>query len=111
MSKRTNGHAGKAKQTPATDVIVFGLDKNQKALAGRFPAAIADLAIKAAKQQNLSTLRVASPEVAALAARLPVGRVHGSGQKFVPAARRQLYDQIQAVANPKDAGTIAATGS
>jgi hypothetical protein len=98
MTKQTNGQA-KGKDDSSGDVIIFGLDKNQKTLASRFPAKIADLAIKAAHQQDLSALKVATAEAAALAARLPVGRVHASGQGLLSTVRRDLYDQVVALAN------------
>jgi hypothetical protein len=101
MTKGTNGHSTKPKGMAKADIIVFGRDQQHKTLAGRFPAAIADLAIKAAKQQSLSTLRIATAETVALAARLAVGRVHSRGAGFVPAVRRDLYDQIDAIAHPK----------
>jgi hypothetical protein len=80
-------------------VIVFGVDDHDKPRAGVFHGKTADAARKAADQMKLRTLDARTTEAQAIAAKLPTGRLHGNGQGVVPYARRDLYDQIVAIAD------------
>jgi hypothetical protein len=88
--------------TPATScptpVVLFGIDSLGKPKGARFRQKDADLALKAASQLQLKVLASDDPKVAEMAARLPVGRVHGTGRTFVPFIRRDLYDKLVATA-------------
>jgi hypothetical protein len=84
---------------PVTPLVLFGVDGRGKAKAARFGKEHAGLAMKAASQLQLQVLSSNDPEVAEIAARLPVGRVHATGRTFVPFIRRDLYDQLLAAAN------------
>ena len=86
----------------ATDVIVFGLGPNKRPQAALFPAQVAALATKAAAQLNLTAIKV-SGNVAALVHKLPAGRIHSNGRRFIPHIRRRLYDQLVAMATSADA--------
>jgi len=79
-------------------VILFGIDSRGKPKAARFKKDHADLAIKAANQLQLRVLANDNPRIDEIAAKLPVGRVHGKGKTFVPFVRRELYDRIVAIA-------------
>jgi hypothetical protein len=79
-------------------VVLFGLDSRGKPKAARFTKNLAGLAIKAATQLHLKVLTSTDPTVAAIAARLPVGRVYATGRTFVPFVRRDLYDKLLAAA-------------
>ncbi len=108
--------------TPATNcpspLVLFGIDSRGKPKGERFGKQLAGLAIKAATQLQLNVLASNDPNVAAVAARLPVGRVHATGRTFVPFIRRDLYDKLVAAAangrahstNPSN-GPSGASGS
>ena len=81
---------------PARPVVLFGLDSRGKPKAARFSKEYAGLAIKAASQLALQVLAGNDPKLAAIAARLPVGRVHATGRTFVPFIGHDLYDQLLA---------------
>lgn len=84
----------------AACVIVFGVDDHDKPRAAVFPGKTADAARKAAEQLKLRTLDATTAEAQAIAATLPAGRLQGDGQGFVPYVRRDVYDQVLAVAGP-----------
>lgn len=90
--------ANHARPLSPTPVALFGIDSNGKPKAARFGKDHADLAIKAASQLQLRVLASEDPKVAAIVARLPVGRVHATGRTLVPFVRRDLYDKLVAVA-------------
>jgi hypothetical protein len=83
---------------PPSPLVLFGIDSRGKPKAARFGREHASLAIKAATQLELNVLSSNDPEVAEIAARLPVGRVHATGRTFVPFIRRDLYDKLAAAA-------------
>jgi hypothetical protein len=86
-----------AKQCPSP-LVLFGIDSRGKPKAARFRREHAGLAIKAATQLQLNVLASNDPNVAEIAARLPVGRVHATGRTFVPFIRHDLYDKLVAAA-------------
>jgi len=77
-----------------SDVVLFGLDETGKPRAARFSGEHTDLAAKAAGLMNLTICDVNSPELAAIAQQLPVGRIHANGRGLVPNVRRDLYDKL-----------------
>ena len=79
-------------------LVLFGIDNRGKPKGARFGKEHASLAMKAATQLQLQVLASNDPKVAEIAARLPVGRVHGTGRAFVPIIHRDLYDQLLAAA-------------
>lgn len=83
---------------PAKPVVLFGLDSRGKPKGARFSKEYAGLAIKAASQLALQVLSGNHPNLADIAARLPVGRVHATGRTFVPFIGRDLYNQLLAAA-------------
>ena len=94
---------GKAKQaapasSTAAPIVLFGIDGRGKCKGARFGKEHASLAIKAASQLDLRVLASDDPKVSEIAARLPVGRVHGNGRTFVPFIRQDLYDKLVAAA-------------
>ena len=87
----------------SSPLILFGIDNRGKPKAARFGKQHANLALKAATQLQLAVLAGNDPNVAELAAQLPVGRVHATGRTFVPFVRRDLYDKlVAAAANRRD---------
>jgi hypothetical protein len=107
-----SGSHPKADATPEWPIIVFGLSKEQKPQAARFPGNLADLAKKAAAQMSLGVVAADTAEAEALAKRLPSGRIHANGRGFIPNVQRGLYDEILKLATtaaPKAGGVAGAT--
>lgn len=86
------GDRVKSDAVPA--VIVFGLDESGKAHASRFGEADAELAIKAAGMMGYRVLRVSSPDIAARAQEVALGRIFASGRGFVPFCKMALYEAL-----------------
>jgi hypothetical protein len=74
--------------------IVLGYDEHHKPQGAQFPAADAELVAKAAQVMNLKVYQAATEDLAALAKKLPVGRLYANGRGFVPNVRQDLYSQI-----------------
>ena len=95
MTKTTTKANAAAKQsTPTSPLIVLGYDENQKPRAARFPATEAELVAKAAELMDLKVYKAGSDDLAALAKKLPEGRLYGNGRGFVPNVRQSLYSEI-----------------
>jgi hypothetical protein len=62
--------------------------------AARFPASDVELVAKAPQLMDLKVYEAASEDLAALAKKLPVGRLYGNGRGFVPNIRQSLYSEI-----------------
>ena len=75
-------------------LIVLGYDEDQKPRGARFPAADSNLVAKAAQLMDLKVYEATTEELAALAKKLPVGRLYSNGKGFVPNVRQNLYSQI-----------------
>jgi hypothetical protein len=88
--------------TAVKPVVLFGIDSRGKPKAARFSKEYAGLAIKAASQLALQVLAGNDPRLAAIAPRLPVGRVHATGRTFVPFIRPELYNELVAAAGNGD---------
>ena len=73
---------------------MLGYDENHKPRAARFPATEAELVAKAAELMDLKVYEAASEDLAALAKKLPEGRLYGNGRGFVPNVRQSLYSEI-----------------
>jgi hypothetical protein len=78
---------------PAT-LIVIGYDEHHKPCAARFTGADPDLVAKAAKLMDLEVREASSEDLAAVAKKLPVGRLYGNGRGFVPNIRQELYSEV-----------------
>ena len=95
MTKTTTKANAAAKQSaPSAPLIVLGYDENQKPRAAQFPAADAELVAKAAHLMDLKVYEAATEDLAALAKKLPEGRLYGNGRGFVPNVRQSLYSEI-----------------
>ena len=92
MTKTTTKANATAKE--AAPLIALGYDENHKPRAARFPAKDADLVTKAAQLMDLRVYEAASEDLAALAKKLPEGRLYRNGRAFVPNVRQSLYSQI-----------------
>jgi hypothetical protein len=95
MTKTTTKANAAAKQPAASaPLIVLGYDENQKPRAARFPASDAELVAKAAQLMDLKVYEATTDDLAALAKKLPEGRLYGNGRGFVPNVRQSLYSEI-----------------
>ena len=92
MTKSTTKAKAAAKQS--APLIVLGYDENHKPQAAQFPAADAELVAKAAQLMDLKVYEAATEDLAALAKKLPVGRLYSNGRGFVPNIRQSLYSEI-----------------
>ena len=95
MTKTTTKAKAAAKQSaPSAPLIVLGYDEHHKPQAAQFPAADAELVAKAAQLMDLKVYEAATEDLAALAKKLPVGRLYSNGRGFVPNIRQSLYSEI-----------------
>jgi hypothetical protein len=83
--------AGSA-ETPA--LLVLGFDEQQKPCGARFVDAKPALVAKAAQLMGLKVYRATSPDVAAVAKKLPLGQLYANGRGFVPNVRQTLYSEV-----------------
>ncbi len=79
-----------------TTFIVYGVDADNKPHAARFDKSHPELVAKAAELMDMQLHEVSSPAVAALADRLPKGRLYANGNGFVPPVRKDVYEQLSA---------------
>jgi hypothetical protein len=79
-------------------LVVFGRDAAGKAHASSFTEAETKLAEKAAEVMKLRLLPVRNDVEAALAARVPRGKVFASGKAFVPFIKASLFLELQTAA-------------
>ena len=95
MTKTTiKTNAAAKPPAPAAPLIVLGYDEDQKPRAAQFPGADADLVAKAAQLMDLRVYRASTEDLAALAKKLPAGRLYSNGKGFVPNVRQSLYSEI-----------------
>ena len=90
--------------------VVFGLLEG-KPRAGLFPEKQAKLVRKAAKQLELTVLQIKTAEEAAIAAKVPPGRLYANRRIFVPNVRRDLHEKLTAAAKAAESnasGGVAA---
>jgi hypothetical protein len=75
-------------------IVVFGLDEDRKPRAGRFTNENEALLAKAAAAVGLRLAVPMSRQHHEFVAKLPAGRLHGTGKGFVPNVRQDHYDQL-----------------
>jgi hypothetical protein len=71
--------------------VLFGADEYARPRAARFSAEDPDLLAKAAEAMHLRLVEVTDPDVAEIAATLPVGRLHANGKSLVPYVKGGMY--------------------
>jgi hypothetical protein len=76
---------------------MFGLDKERKPHAARFSGESDALLAKAAATMGMRLAVPISKKHFELVSKLPVGKIHATGNGFVPNADQALYDQINAI--------------
>jgi hypothetical protein len=78
----------------AATLIVLGYDDQQKPRGARFDHDKPDLVTKAAELMDLKVYQATSEDVAAIAQKLPAGRLYANGRGFVPNIRQDLYSDL-----------------
>ena len=81
---KSSAAAGTAASPP---LIVLGYDDDQKPRGARFDHDKPNLVTKAAEFMDLKVYQATSEDVAAVAEKLPVGRLYANGRGFVPNIR------------------------
>jgi hypothetical protein len=74
--------------------VVFGADELAKPRAARFSADDPELLAKAVETMHLRMIEVTDPDLAELVAKLPLGRLHATGQGLVPFINDDLYAEL-----------------
>jgi hypothetical protein len=82
---------GKPERPTPRTYVLFGGDEFGKQRAAKFAADDKELLAKAAEALHLRLVEVATPDMAAVAAKLPTGRLHASGGGLVPHIKDSLY--------------------
>ena len=82
---KSSAAAGTAASPP---LIVLGYDDDQKPRGARFDHDKPNLVTKAAEFMDLKVYQATSEDVAAVAEKLPVGRLYANGRGFVPNIRQ-----------------------
>jgi len=96
LRRRKMGKQPEKKTANAPDkLFVFGLDEDGKPRGARF-AEFNERVVSAAAQMKLASVHPASPAVAEIGMKLPVGRLYASGKAFVPPIRRDLLGKLKA---------------
>jgi hypothetical protein len=75
-------------------VILFGADEFCKPRAARFTGTDPVLLAKAAETMSLCLFEVETPDLAAIAKRLPVGQLHADGRGLVPFVKPDVYQDL-----------------
>ena len=101
-AKAAVAKTSEAKRSPskpangAATLIVMGFDDQQKPRGARFENDNLDLVTKAAELMGLRVYKTSNSELAAIAKKLPVGRLYANGRGFVPNVRQSLYSDLVA---------------
>jgi len=80
--------------TETPHLILVGLDDQGKPHASWFTDNQADAAAIAADLMGMALLQITTPELTAIAAGLPKGKLFESGKAFVPFVKRSVYEQL-----------------
>jgi hypothetical protein len=89
-----NAASIKTSAPKVTFLLVLGFDEQQKPCGARIANAKPALVAKAARLMGLRAYKATSPEVAAVANKLPVGQLYANGRAFVPHVRQTLYSEV-----------------
>ena len=90
-SPKANASAAAAGPAP---LIVLGYDEEQKPRGAQFIASNPNLVKKAAELMDLRVYEASTDELAALAKKLPIGRLYSNGKGVVPNIKQSLYSQV-----------------
>src|SRR5262245_29862607 len=93
-SQPTPTKKSKPAERPTKAYVVFGTDEHAKPRAARFTSGDPELLAKAVEAMHLRQVEVTGEELAEIARRLPIGRVHSSGRGLVPYVKGELYSEL-----------------
>jgi hypothetical protein len=85
---------------PKKSYILLGTDEYAKPRAARFTGEEPALLAKAAETMHLRLVEITEPDVAEIAALLPVGRLHANGKGLVPYVKAEVYTELMCTALP-----------
>jgi hypothetical protein len=110
MSKRPSKKAApkKANEVKVDQLFVLGRNENGKPRGARFPEVKDDI-VTAALRLNCTVVHPASASFAAVAMKLPKGRIYASGQAFIPNIRSGLFDDLTTILSNSDDTSSAHT--
>lgn len=95
MTKKTDKPTSQPKPAPAAKpYIVFGADEYARPRAAQFMTAEVEPLQKAAAAMNARLMEVTTPELAEIMNSLPLGRLHASGEGFLPYVKGQTYSEL-----------------
>jgi hypothetical protein len=80
--------------------ILLGTDEYAKPRAARFTGEDPAMLAKAAEAMHLRFVEITEPDVAEVAALLPVGRLHANGKGLVPYVKGEVYTELMCTALP-----------
>lgn len=98
----------KPRRPGSKTIIMFGLDKDRKPHAARFTGENEALLAKAAGVMGMRLAVPATKKHFEIVNKLPVGKIHATGNGLVPSIDQQLYDQISSLVGGEP-GAIAAS--
>jgi hypothetical protein len=112
MTKSTAKPSPKSSPPTSTTVplIVLGYDDQHKPRGARFQGVDAKLVATAAKAMSLNVYEASTEDLAALAKKLPVGRLYSNGKGFVPNVRQTLYSEFIATLAHEPQAPLAKDG-
>jgi hypothetical protein len=84
----------KAPKIAVKSYILTGADEYAKPRAARFSGEDPALLAKAAEAMHLRLIEITEPEVAEIAALLPIGRLHANGKGLVPYVKGEVYSEL-----------------
>jgi len=97
MTKKTGKPTAQPKavqQPEAKPYIVFGADEYARPRAARFLTSEIEPLQMAAAAMNARLFEVNTPELAEIMNTLPAGRLHASGDGFLPYVKGQTYSEL-----------------
>ena len=111
-SRATPTKKSKPAKPPAKAFIVFGADEYARPRAARFWATDAEPLEKAAAAMKVRLIEVTDPDIAEIMKAIPPGRLHASGQGFLPYVKGETYAELvnsTAIREPLDPAATAET--
>src|SRR5271167_918927 len=93
-SRATPTKKSKPAKPPAKAYIVFGADEYARPRAARFWATDAEPLEKAAAAMKVRLIEVTDPDIAEIMKAIPPGRLHRSGEGFLPYVKGETYAEL-----------------
>jgi hypothetical protein len=87
-------------QPQTKSYVLLGADEYAKPRAARFTGEDPERLAKVAEAMHLRLVEITEPDVAEIAALLPVGRLHANGKGLVPYIKGGVYSELMCAALP-----------